>query len=286
MIRTSRIALMLALPAIQLSIIKPPPQDLRPAPVDLSNDIDVNEVNESAEVDVSAKRAAEVFGKLHEIMAKGQGELSHYSHYVLNVNNDTDSMNNTLLEHWRIGHDDLGARTYSLIITTTDHMNEEEPIHEQIVKFQCKYEEVVEQMVCIPEKCDLEPLETEPSPGVICAFNYRQSQTYLSSVYESTHSITDDDLGDGVYESTLECLKKKIENITVFGVYQCYYKGFEPNDVVTLEEMNEKLIDEGWKRIEDPKMPWGSKYSRESVVEEKTASAKVDENNQTLTEAS
>lgn len=264
-------------PTFQLSLISKPAVPFVPA-VDLANNVDVNEINTDGEVDISAKRAAQVFEHLHFIMEAGFGEMSHLSHYVLNVNSDVED-NNTMLEHWRIGHDENGQRTYMLIIKTTDRYNLEEPVHEQIIKFQCKYEDYVEHMLCIPDKCDLEAFETTPPPGIICAWNYRESQKFLTTVYESSHDTEHTDLGDGVYEASIDCMKKKIERMRLTGIWECYYKGFEPDNIVTLKEMEAGLLSDGWKRLEN-----GS-FERETVVEQKDASAVVDKNNMTLNES-
>ena len=195
------------------------------------------------------------------------------------MNPDTEDVNNTLLEEWRISRDLLGNQTYTLVLTTTNAYDEENPLHVQLIHFQCKYEEFVEHMLCIPNECSLEPFETTPTPGVVCAYNYRQSQKTLTTFYEASHTTSQEDLSDGLYESTIDCMKEKIEKLTVGSNIECYYKGFEPENIVSFEEMNKALIDEGWKRLED-----GS-YERRSIVEEKSASAKVDENNMTVTES-
>jgi hypothetical protein len=261
-------------PTFQLSLIAEPVDNMPPA-VNLANDVDVNEINTDGVIDVSAARAAKVFEKLHFVMDAGFGELTHLSHYVLNVNSEVED-NNTMLEQWRIGHDENGQRTYMLILKTTDRFNLENPVHTQMVKFQCKYEEYVEHMLCIPDKCDLEAFETSPPPGIICAWNYRQSQRFLTTVYESSHDVSHQDLGDGVYESSIDCMKKKIEKMSLSGIWECYYKGFEPDNIVSIAEMEKALLSEGWRRLEN------GTYERETVVEDKDASAVVNENNMTL----
>lgn len=278
MYRAILLTFLLAIPTFQVVPILPI-VDERPNPVDLTNGISVNEVAIEGEVDVSAKRAAEQFEKLHNLMKDGIGERTHLSHYILNVNPQTDNVNNTMLEEWRIGHGLDGQRNYKLILTTTDAYNEETPIHVQEIDFHCKFMEVVEHMLCIPDKCDLEPFETTPTPGVICAFNYRNSQKLLTTFYESSHSIDKEDLGDGLYESTIDCMKKKIERITLRGNIECYYEGFEPDNIVSREEMEKVLIEEGWKRLES------GEFERETVVEEKEASGVVDTNEMTLNES-
>lgn len=278
MIRRILIALLVLAP----SLAESPPMpvtDERPNPVDLTNGINVNKEVVGGEIDVGAKRAAQEFEKLYKILEDGLGWRTHLSHYVLNVNPETEDVNNTLLEEWRISRDEQGQPTYTLVLTTTNAYDEENPLHVQIIKFQCKYEKYVEHMLCIPDKCSLEPFETTPTPGIICAFNYRQSQKMLTTFYESSHETDKTDVGDGVYDATIDCMKKKIETLTIGSTIECYYKGFEPDNIVTFEQMNKGLIDEGWKRLED-----GS-YRRESIAEKVKGSAQVNENDMTLTES-
>lgn len=254
--------------------------DLRPNPIDLSNGVDVQETKNSGEVDVGAKRAADQFQILHDLMENGLGEQLHMEHFVLNVNPDTEDVNNTMLEKWRIGEDENGVRNYSVTLTTTNVYDEENPQYRQTIKYQCKYEPIVEHMICIPDKCDLESFSATPTPGVLCAHNYRMSQRLLATVFESSHNTDKSDAGDGVYDLTIDCMKKKVETMEIGSTVECYYKGFEPANIVSYEDMNKSLLDEGWKRLED------GTYRRETVVEEKEGSAKVDQNNMALTENS
>ena len=280
MYRVLLLAVFLIMPTIQESepiLPTPPIVDERPNPVDLSNGINVNSNVEGGEVDVGAKRAAVEFEKLYHLLQK-EGFRTHLSHYVLNVNPDTEDVNNTLLEEWRISRSLLGELTYTLVLTTTNAYDTENPLHVQLIHFQCKYEDYVEHMLCIPDKCSLDPFEATPTPGVICAYNYRQSQKTLTTIYEASHTTDQVDLADGLYESTIDCMKEKIEKLKISGNIECYYKGFEPENIVSYEEMNKALIDEGWKRLED------GTYERKSIVEEKSASALVDENNMTVVE--
>lgn len=275
---------LLVIPTLQSRESEPEPlavlHDERPSPIDLSNGIDVHETVNSGEVDVGAKRAADMFTKLHDLMENGDGQQIHLEHFVLNVNPDTDDVNNKLLEKWRIGMNDDNTRNYSVTIKTTNVYDEENPSYSQTILYQCKYEPIVEHMVCIPDKCDLESFNSTPTPGIICAHNYRMSQKLLSTVFESSHKTDRTDVGDGVYESTIDCMKKKVETMSIGKVTECYYKGFEPNNIVSYEDMNQSLLDDGWKRLED------GTYKRETVVEEKSGSATVNENDMTLTENS
>jgi len=280
MYRALLLTLFLVIPTLQESepYVPLPIVDERPNPVDLTNGINVNSTVSGGEVDVGAKRAAQEFEKLHDIFERA-GWRTHLSHYVLNVNPDTEDVNNTLLEEWRMSRDLEGQLTYTLVLTTTNAYDEKNPLHVQIIKYQCKYEKMVEHMLCIPNECSLEPFETTPTPGVECAHNYRQSQKTLTTFYEASHTTDQQDLADGLYESTIDCMKEKIEKLTIGSTVECYYKGFEPSNIVSFEQMNKALIDDGWKRLED------GTYERKTVVEEKSASAVVDENGMTLTES-
>ena len=186
------LTLLLAIPTLQArqekqstSVPMPEPIDLRPSPIDLSNGVEVHETINSGEVDVGAKRAAEMFTHLHDLMENGDGQQIHLEHFVLNVNPDTEDVNNKLLEKWRIGMNDDNTRNYSVTIKTTNVYDEENPSYSQTILYQCKFEDIVEHMVCIPDKCDLESFNATPTPGIVCAHNYRMSQRLLTTVFES-----------------------------------------------------------------------------------------------------
>ena len=281
------LTLLLAIPTLQArqekqstSVPMPEPIDLRPSPIDLSNGVEVHETINSGEVDVGAKRAAEMFTHLHDLMENGDGQQIHLEHFVLNVNPDTEDVNNKLLEKWRIGMNDDNTRNYSVTIKTTNVYDEENPSYSQTILYQCKFEDIVEHMVCIPDKCDLESFNATPTPGIVCAHNYRMSQRLLTTVFESSHKTDQTDMGEGIYESTIDCMKRKVETMSIGSTVECYYKGFEPNNIVSYEDMKRSLLDDGWKRLED------GTFRRETVVDEKSASAVVNNNDMTLTDSS
>lgn len=243
--------------------------------MDLANGIEdvIHQGNNN--VDISTKRASVMFQMLENKMAELQNP-SHLSHFVMNEIEGNE--NGQLLEEWRIGTDTLGHKIYEVIIKTLNinAENPEDRVHQQLVLFQCKFFEYYEEMICVPEHCDLTPFINTPTPGVVCAKNYRYSQELITTLYESSHTTDREDVGAGIYDLSLECMKKKIETLPVRGEEICYYEGFEPENITPLSEMEANLFADGWVRLED------GTYQRESVVESKNTDVRVDENEMTI----
>lgn len=240
----------------------------RRTPVDLTNGIDIHEHNDTNEVDISSTRASEIFTTL--ITQMQETNQSTMSKYVLNHIEDSDE-NGNLLEHWYIGMSGDGTRLYSVTLKTTNLNDVENPVHSELIKFKCKYFLYADQTICIPEKCSLDSFVPVVTPSMKCAHNYRKSQNLITTIYESSHTTDKKDMGDGLYELTLECMKTKVETMIPNGSDVCYYEGFEPENITSLEQLEETLFDEGWKRLSD------GTYKKKVIVEEKTAEVVVNE---------
>ena len=221
-------------------------------------------------VDISTKRASDILGR----MMTEIGGRSSLTHYVLNKIEGVE--NGQLIEKWRIANDLMGKRIYEVIIQTTNINDLENPVHQQVVKYQCIHYEYAERTLCIHDGCSLDPFVPNPTPGVICAKNYRYSQELIAVVYESTHNSENTNLGEGVYDITLECMKNKIETMPIKGEEVCYYEGFKPLNITPISEIREKLEGEGWTELKD------GTFERKSTIETKTADVKVDENNMAI----
>ena len=248
------------------------PLDLRPAAVDLTDGIDhLIERKQRKRVNISTKKATEVFTKMERNMAKGQIVAFKYVLYE-----QQGVENGELLVTWRIGQNRNGARNYTVTLTTTNVNDPENPIHKQRVAFRCKYSEYIEKVICGPKQCELEPYEPVETPSIKCARNYRYAEHLISTVWESSHDLDKNDLGDGIYDTTLDCFRQKVETMPVHSNEICYYEGFEPENITPLSELEDKLFEDGWKRLEN------GTYERITNRIKKTAEVRVNENEMTM----
>ena len=241
--------------------------------IDLTEDVShpIHKIVGTHRVDISTKRASRVFRSMEHTMRRG--ELTSYKFFLYQLEG---LENGEMLVKWRIGTGDMGQREYTVTITTTDINDLDNPIHQQSVAFQCTNYEYYEKTLCVPFHCDLDPFKPEATPAEKCARNYHYSQTLIATVRESSYDLDQNDLGDGLYDETLNCYKQKVETMPVFSNEICYYEGFEPENITPLSEIEEKLFDDEWKKLED------GTYQRISERVKKTAEVRVDEEEMTL----
>lgn len=241
--------------------------------VNLVADLDSNyEERGSSKVDVSTTKASDKFQALMHIIEETQRPSAD----AFDLHTIPDKLNGQILIHWKIRVNNNGEYTYKVILRTTDVNNKENPVHKDVYKYHCKHYAYVDQFLCVSAKCEVTPFSPTPPPAIRCAMNYRFSQQVITTVYESTHESTTSNPNEDVYVQILQCMKEKVERLPPRGEEICFYIGFEPENIVSIEEMHSKLIEDGWKKTQD------NTYERRTVVEERKAVGIIDQNEMTL----
>ena len=98
----------------------------------------------------------------------------------------------------------------------------------------------------MPIECDLKPFTPVPTPAVLCATNYSFSQSLVQVLFDSKMTQKQEPKDEDIYELVLQCIRDKKESVKLTGNEVCYYAGFEPNNIVSLEEMTANMKKENW----------------------------------------
>lgn len=173
----------------------------------------------------------------------------------------TAEVNNEMLITYRIDRN----HKFVIIIRTTNHnsTNPDEEIHRQRLVFNCKTLDVVDEFLCMPKKCDLSNFEPIKTPAVECEDHYKESQVLIEYTMDSVKNVSQT-------EDFIECVREHFEVVVPNPKSMCYFVGFRPDNIVPLEDLEQKLLDEGYEKI-------GDEYVKKSLLETNIAQVKVDE---------
>lgn len=206
------------------------------------------DVTTSSYIDLSPAAAS---AKFREMMAMEalEGERNIRMKYVMHNNIGDDPGSNRLLESWAMTNLDNGLHSLTVVLRMLDLNNLElkNGIKENVFEFTCKYYKAQDICICKPEKCDFMNVKPPTDPVQICVNNYRQSQMVLDTVNVASQTQKPDVVGEELQNLIVLCMEQKIETLTIHGESICYYKGFEPENIVTYEDIKGKITSEpGW----------------------------------------
>ena len=203
-------------------------------------------VTTSNEIDLTPAAASRMFREMHS-MNELEGERDMRMRYILHENVGTEVAHNRFLEEWSMRNNNDGFYTVQIRMRMLDlgNIQDEDGIQEEILKFTCKHYPDQDVYVCIPDKCNFVGVVPPATPVQICVNNYRQSQMLLDTVKTSTSTQEPTIVGEQTQELIVRCMEQYIETITVQGEHVCYYEGFKPENMVSYEELKEKIMASG-----------------------------------------
>lgn len=107
----------------------------------------------------------------------------------------------------------------------------------------------------MPKSCDLTKFEPEPTPSKICEDHYKKSKEVLETVFHTVKDINQ-------VEAMIECVRTKMKIVEPNKEAICFYTGFRPNNIVSEEELEKQLRDDGFVKGED------GKWTKDMGIEE------------------
>ena len=231
------------------------------------------DVTTSAYIDLSPAAAAKHFRQLLA-MNQLEGERNIRLKYIMHTDIGQDAGSNRLLEEWGLTNMDNGLYNIQVRLRMLDlnNLDLENGIKENVFEFTCKMYKVQDVAICKPEKCDFMNVTPPTDPVQICVNNYRQSQMVLDTVRVASHTQKPETAGEELQNLIVLCMEHHIETLTIHGESICYYKGFEPENIVTYEDIRSKITSEpGW--IETEK---AGTFERTTTIKEWEIVSKID----------
>lgn len=225
-------------------------------------------------IDISSEKAARVFKELKMIEQTEGHVLDMRMKYILHTDEQRDAGMNRVLEEWGLKHgsDGLFDLTVRLRVLDLNNLQLEGGVQESTISYHCKEWSDMDVHVCIPSKCDFHGIEQPTDPVKVCVTNYRQSQIMLNVVNEATNTQQPVKVGEETQLLIVHCIQTHIETITIYGDNICYYKGYEPQNIVSYEEMHNKIVANGdWVETEK-----AGSYQRSTVVKEWQVDSLID----------
>ena len=216
-------------------------------------DVESDVASNQGYIDLSPAAAARRF---RELMGMNQleGERNMRMKYVLHNNVGQDAGSNRLLEEWALINENNGLYRIIVLLRMLDLNNTrlENGIKENVFEYTCKYYKPQDIAICKPEKCDFMNVTPPTDPVQICVNNYHQSQMVLDTVRVSSQTQKPQNVGEELQNLIVHCIEQHIENLTVHGETICYYKGFEPENIVSFKDMRKKILAEpGWMETDE-----------------------------------
>ena len=224
-------------------------------------------------IDLSAKNASVKFKEI--LLAMNiDGERNLNMRYDLHTNLDRDEGSNRFLVEWSLENNNDGTYTLRVRLRVLDLNNTqlENGVQESVLNYTCKYFEIVNEHVCVPEKCNFDEIKPPTDPVKKCVNNYRESQMVLSVVNESTSTQQPKVLGEQTQQLIVYCMQKQIETLVIHGETVCYFEGFKPENMVTYEEMRNSIMANGdWVETET-----AGTFQRSTVIKEWVIDSLID----------
>ena len=227
-------------------------------------------------IDISTKRASEMYANVMEGW-NAAGNPTSFSKFILHEIEDAE--NNQLVEEWKIEYDDQQKKVFKCVIRTLDINNKESPVHNQEIRYSCAYYGLAEKTFCVPDNCNLKDFIPKETPAHKCANNYSYSQDVVRTVMEFSDTQTQTPVDEHVYRVIMECIEEKVEKLDIVGENICYFIGFQPENMVSLETLTQQLADQKFYWLE------GNTFEKRTVVETHLVKADIDKIEQTLVDA-
>ena len=242
------------------------------------------QVDNLTDLDVSTQRASELFDTMYSKW-KSDSYPSFIKTTFFHMQDGEENMK--MVETWELyvtknlvgSHDNniegVGSNGTSIgfkvILKTEDKNNTENNEHHQTIDFKCKHYEILNSSICMPIECNLEPFTPVPTPAIRCATNYSQSQELVQVVFDSRATQKQEPADKDIYNLVLECIRAKTEKTKLVGNEVCYYAGFEPNNIVSLEEMTKTMKQDNWVASNDG----GTEFERVTETDRKSLDVDV-----------
>jgi hypothetical protein len=239
-----------------------------------SDDMITTVYSTSNNIDVSAKKAVEIFKELSLIEQVERVEYNMRMKYILHTNVERDAGSNRLLEEWAMESGPQGVKNLVVRLRMLD-LNQtqiEEQVHETMVRYHCKHWADVDEYFCLPDLCDFSVVKPPKDPVKVCVNNYRQSQMTLNVVNEATNTQEPRIVGEEIQLLIVHCIQTQIETVKIYGENVCYYEGFKPENMLTYEEMKASIIaNKDWVETEE-----AGTFQRTTVIKEWQIDTQID----------
>lgn len=244
-----------------------------------------NEFTVGTEINLSSGKASTLYKQMYEEMKQtGLGAVKRYIvHSLENPDNapgyTTADMNNKLVEEWDLSTDGEGNPILSARIHTKNVNNPTNPISTEEMKFGCRFYAKAEDYFCTPYECEFKPNVLTSTPAKKCVKHFEKSSTMMKTVFLAAEKEKEP-TGSDTYRWIVECFSQKVENLTFKGSEVCFYEGFEPENLVSLEDLEKTLNEDGFYYDSD------NTFTRKTITEHHRVEVDVDSKNQQITDVS
>jgi hypothetical protein len=244
-----------------------------------------NEYTVGTEINLSSGKASNLYKQMYEEMKKtGLGSVKRYIvHTLENPDNapgyTTADMNNKLVEEWDLSTDEKGSPVLSAKIHTKNVNNPTNPISTEEMQFGCRYYAKAEDYFCTPLECDFKPNVLTSTPAQKCVNHFEKSNTMMKTVFLAAEKEKEP-TGSDTYKWIVECFSQKVEDLTFKGSEVCFYEGFEPENLVSLADLEKMLNEDGFYYKSD------NTFTRKTVTEHHRVEVDVNSKEQSITDVS
>lgn len=237
-------------------------------PLDLSTSVQgqVDEKINSNKIDITAETVTPIFRDMLDEHKETGNMIEKNVFYKI----DKQINNNTLVQY-RVYKNPKGRVIYKVIIHSTNDnaANPKKRKHIQRMRFKCKNMRFIKTFMCIPAHCKLRNYEPEPTPAMKCEDSYNRSQALVTEAFEVMKDVKK-------LKAMIDCINKKVQVMALNKKSVCYYAGFRPNNIVSLEELSLKLKRQGWKKQKD------GTFKRVVSVDQRSADVRVNQMNDVI----